>query len=149
MTPHATSKIREADDLFHVRSMGFRGEALASIAEVSQFRIRPRRAEHPIGHELQRRRRHPQDPILSGGPVGTTIEVKQLFVSTPVRRKFLKSPSTEFAHIAEQFTRLALANPNLHMVLRHNDRTIYELPATDQPPRAAGAVLRLRAAPST
>ncbi|AMV21153.1 DNA mismatch repair protein MutL [Planctomyces sp. SH-PL14] len=132
VTPHATSKIREADDLFHVRSMGFRGEALASIAEVSQFRIRSRRAEHPIGHELQVDAGILKEPIPSGGPVGTTIEVKQLFVSTPVRRKFLKSPSTEFAHIAEQFTRLALANPNLHMVLRHNDRTIYELPATDQ-----------------
>jgi len=131
VTPHATSKIREADDLFHVRSMGFRGEALASIAEVSEFRIRTRRAEHDIGQELIVEAGILKEPIPCGGPVGTTIEVRQLFISTPVRRKFLKSPSTEFAHIAEQFTRLALAHPNLHMVLRHNGRTVYELPATD------------------
>ncbi len=130
VTPHATSKIREADDLFHVKSMGFRGEALASIAEVSQFRIKTRRAEHSMGHELDVEAGIIKEPIPCGGPVGTTIEVRQLFVSTPVRRKFLKSPSTEFAHIAEQFTRLALANPNLHMVLRHNGRSVYDLPAT-------------------
>lgn len=130
VTPHATSKIREADDLFHVRSMGFRGEALASIAEVSRFRVRTRRAEHDMGQELDVEAGIIKEPLPCGCPVGTMMEIRELFVSTPVRRKFLKSPSTEFAHIAEQFTRLALAHPNLHMVLRHNGRTVYDLPAT-------------------
>jgi DNA mismatch repair protein MutL len=132
ITPHATSKIRDADDLFHVTSMGFRGEALASIAEVSRLKIKTRRAEHDLGRELDVDAGIVKEPIPCGCPVGTTMEIRQLFISTPVRRKFLKSPSTEFAHIAEQFTRLALAHPNLHMVLRHNDRVVYDLPAADR-----------------
>lgn len=132
VAPHATSKLRNADDLFHVRSMGFRGEALASIAEISKLRIRSRQAEAAIGSELSvdGGEIHPVMPC--GCAVGTTIEVRELFYTTPVRRKFLKNASTEFGHISEQFTRIALANPNLHLVLKHNDRTVFELPATQR-----------------
>lgn len=132
VAPHATSKLRSADDLFHVRSMGFRGEALASIAEISKLRIRSRQPDTDLGSELviDGGEAHPVVPC--GCPVGTSIEVRELFYTTPVRRKFLKNPSTEFGHISEQFTRIALANPNLHLVLKHNDRTVYELPATQR-----------------
>ncbi|TWT56867.1 DNA mismatch repair protein MutL [Thalassoglobus neptunius] len=127
---HATSKIVDADDLFRVQTMGFRGEALASIAEVSQFQLRSRRRGADIGMELNVHGGILKEPHVCGCPEGTRIEVRQLFFNTPVRRKFLKTPATEFGHISEQFTRIALANPNLHLVLRHNDKIVYELPAT-------------------
>jgi len=130
VAPHATSKLRNADDLFHVRSMGFRGEALASIAEISKLRIRSRQADSDIGTELVVDGGRMRPLVPCGCPVGTSIEVRELFYTTPVRRKFLKNASTEFGHISEQFTRIALANPNLHLVLKHNDRVVYELPAT-------------------
>lgn len=129
---HATSKIADAADLFRVRTMGFRGEALASIAEVSQFRIRSKQRDQLHGTEMEVHGGIIKEPRTCGCPDGTQIEIRQLFFNTPVRRKFLKTQSTEFGHIAEQFTRVALANPNLHMVLRHNGKTVYELPATHQ-----------------
>lgn len=127
---HATSKIASADDLFSVQTMGFRGEALASISEVSQFRLRTRQRGQTIGTEMQVHGGIIKEPQACGCPVGTQIEVRQLFFNTPVRRKFLKTQATEFGHISEQFTRVALAHPNLHMVLRHNGKTTYELPAS-------------------
>lgn len=129
---HATSKISDADDLFEVRTMGFRGEALASISEVSQFTIRTRQPDTESGWELEVRGGEIQPARPCGAPVGTTIEVRDLFFNTPVRRKFLKTPGTELGHICEQFTRIALANPRLHLVLRHNQRVVYELPAVDK-----------------
>src|SRR5437763_16455702 len=91
---HATSKLREADDLFRVQTLGFRGEALASIAEVSRFKIRSRRHDQATGCELEVTA-GTGGPVRSFGcPVGTPIEVAHLFSSTPVRRKFLKQPST-------------------------------------------------------
>ncbi len=127
---HATSKLQEADDLFRVHTMGFRGEALASIAEVSSFRIRSRRAEAHHGAELSVDAGRAGAPCPCGCPPGTLIEVRSLFLNTPVRRKFLKAQSTEFAHIAEQFTRVALANPHLYMSLRHGEKRVHELPVT-------------------
>ncbi len=129
---HATSKIGNADDLFEVQTMGFRGEALASIAEVSQFRVRTRRHDADAGAELEINCGRYKDVQPCGCPAGTVMEVRQLFANTPVRRKFLKTTSTEFGHVSEQFTRIALSNPRLHMVLRHNKKTVYELPATDR-----------------
>ena len=113
VTAHATSKIATADDLFRVQSMGFRGEALASIAEVSRLRIRSRQPGCTTGHELASDCGQISPPQPCGCPVGTQIEVRQLFANTPVRRKFLKSTATEFAHITEHFTRIALAQPRL------------------------------------
>ncbi len=127
---HATSKIADADDLFSVRTMGFRGEALASISEVSHFRLRTKQKGQQVGTEMEVNGGIVKEPKACGCPEGTQIEVRQLFCNTPVRRKFLKTQATEFGHISEQFTRVALANPNLHMVLRHNGKTVYELPAT-------------------
>ncbi|MEK6259471.1 MAG: DNA mismatch repair endonuclease MutL [Planctomycetota bacterium] len=133
VTSHATSKIRSADDLFDVQTMGFRGEALASVAEVSRLRIRTRQADAPHGMELSVDLGKVTPPRECGCPLGTQIEIRNLFENTPVRRKFLKTVSTEFGHISEQFARVALANPRLHMVLRHNDKPVYELPASDKP----------------
>lgn len=131
LASHATSKIRGTDDLFRVQSMGFRGEALASIASVSRFQIRSRTAESLTGHEISSSGTDVNKPQPCGCPCGTQIEVRQLFFNTPVRRKFLKSTSTEFGYISEQFTRIALAHPRLHAVLRHNDKRVYELPPSN------------------
>ncbi|WP_437223823.1 DNA mismatch repair endonuclease MutL [Planctomicrobium sp. SH661] len=129
---HATSKLTDADDLFNVRTMGFRGEALASIAEVSHFRLRTKQRDQLMGTELEVHGGILKEPRACGCPDGTQIEIRQLFFNTPVRRKFLKTSSTEFAHISEHFTRIAIAYPNLQMTLRHNNRTVYELPPTHQ-----------------
>ncbi len=135
---HATSKIRSDADLFHVQTMGFRGEALASVAEVSRFLIRSRRESSSTGAELSVTFGEPSAVQPCGCAVGTRIEVRQLFENTPVRRKFLKNVTTEFGHIAEQFTRLALAHPRMHLTLMHNGKSVYELPP------AAGSLDRLR-----
>ena len=132
VSSHATSKINSADDLFRVQTLGFRGEALASIASVSRFRIRSRQADQPGGVELEVNGGEVGRAQPCGCPAGTLIEIQQLFANTPVRRKFLKTNATEFGHVSEQFTRIALAHPRLHMVLRHNGKTVHELPATDQ-----------------
>ena len=133
VSSHATSKIRNADDLFGVQTMGFRGEALASVAEVSRLRIRSRQPDQSHGHELVVNLGEIVPTKECGCPIGTQIEVRHLFENTPVRRKFLKTMSTEFGHISEQVTRIALANPRLHIVLRHNDKLVMELPASDKP----------------
>jgi DNA mismatch repair protein MutL len=131
VTSHATSKLRDADDLFRVHTLGFRGEALASIASVSQLQIRSRVAEDQAGAELEVVGGHPQDPAPCGCPVGTTVEVRNLFYNTPVRRKYLRTTQTELGHASEAFTRLALAHPKLHFTLRHQNRLLYELPPVE------------------
>lgn len=125
---HATSKIRDADDLFQVLTLGFRGEALASISEVSRFLIRSRLPDAPAGAQLEviGGERSPVAPCGCGP--GTTIEVRDLFFNTPVRRKFLRASNTELGHATEAFTRVALAAANVHFVFKHNDRVIYDLP---------------------
>lgn len=130
LAPHATSKLKDADDLFDVRTLGFRGEALASIAEISHLTLRSRVATSDSGYELraQGSDREPIKPCAMN--VGTTLEVRHLFFNTPVRRKFLKTPSTEMGHVVEAFTRIALAFPNVHMVLTSNERTLHDLPPT-------------------
>jgi DNA mismatch repair protein MutL len=132
VTSHATSKIEGADDLFRVRTMGFRGEALASIAAVSRLRLRSRRPDAENGCEIsvEGGQVGPLQPC--GSPVGTVVEVRNLLYNTPVRRKFLRAVATEFGHISEQFTRVALAHPKLTASLKHNQRTVYELPPTAQ-----------------
>src|SRR5262245_58494790 len=128
---HATSKIADADDLFHVGTFGFRGEALASIAEVSHLVIRSRQAEHDSGHEVEVGGGLRRGVVPCGCPVGTTIEVRNLFYNTPVRRKFLRASQTEIGHCTEAFTRIALAQPRIHFTLRHNDKLLFDLPPTD------------------
>ncbi len=138
VTSHATSKIASDADLFKVHTMGFRGEALASISSVSRFTVRSRQEAADAGVELTVNGGVPGVPQACGCPTGTSIEARQLFCNTPVRRKFLKRTSTEFGHISEQFVRIAIANPRLHMVLRHNGKLVYEQPAS------AGLAERLR-----
>jgi DNA mismatch repair protein MutL len=127
---HATSKLQQADDLFRVGTLGFRGEALASIAEVSRLVIRSRTADSPGGAELEVQAGQASGAAPCGCPVGTTVEVFNLFFNTPVRRKFLRSTPTELGHVAEAFTRIALAAPQVHFTLRHQERTMFELPGT-------------------
>src|SRR5688572_29510446 len=128
---HATSKIADAEDLFRVGTFGFRGEALASVGEVSHLTIRSRQAETDAGHEVEVVGGIRREVAPCGCPVGTSIEVRNLFYNTPVRRKFLRASQTEIAHASEAFTRLALAQPQIHFTLRHNDKLLYDLPPTE------------------
>ena len=117
---HATSKITNIDDLFHIRTMGFRGEALASIAAVAQVELRTRREEDEAGTciEIENSRVTRQEPVAS--PVGTSIAMKNLFFSVPARRNFLKSNPAENRHIVDEFTRVALAFPAIFFSLTSN-----------------------------
>ena len=130
VTSHATSKIRSDADLDQVATLGFRGEALASIAAVSRFCIRTRPTNVSIGREVESTGGKTGEIRECGCPEGTTIEVRNLFFNTPARRRFLRKQSSEFGRISEQFSRIALANPRLHVVLRHNGRIVYELPTS-------------------
>ncbi len=131
VTSHATSKIETADDLFSVGTFGFRGEALASITEVSQTTVRSRTPDSDCGFELVVNGGHHEPIQPCGCPVGTTIEVRQLFYNTPVRQKFMKTAQTERGHIAEAFTRVALANPHVQMTLMNNGKVQHQLAASD------------------
>jgi DNA mismatch repair protein MutL len=131
VSAHATSKIASADDLFAVGTLGFRGEALASIAEVSRLVLRSRVAEAPSGAEISVSGGQASAVAPCGCPIGTTVEVRDLFFNTPVRRKFLRSTQTELGHTSEAFVRVVLASPHLHATLQHNGRPVFEL-AGDQ-----------------
>ena len=129
---HATSKLPDDDSLFHVGTLGFRGEALASIGSVSHLTIRTRTEADDAGSELNVRGGVLESPAPCGCPTGTVIEVRNLFFNTPVRHRFLKTAQTERGHIVEAFTRLALANPQIHFVLTNNDRQVHDLPPTER-----------------
>ncbi|MCP4189883.1 MAG: DNA mismatch repair endonuclease MutL [Planctomycetaceae bacterium] len=126
---HATSKIQSADDLFAVDTLGFRGEALASIAEVSQLRIRTKVRQQDAGFELSVNGGQLSDVAPCACSQGTTLEVRNLFFNTPVRRKFMRTTQTELGHASEAFTRIALAYPQVQFSLQHNQRTLFDLPA--------------------
>lgn len=125
---HATSKIRTAEDLFSLRTMGFRGEALASIAAVSQFEMKTRLAGQELGTLLVVEGSYVkrQEPVAC--EQGTSISVKNLFYNIPARRNFLKSNPVEMRHIIEEFQRIALAHPELSFSLTQGDERIYDLP---------------------
>lgn len=131
VSPHATSKLRVAEDLDEIGTLGFRGEALASIAEVARVVIRSRTATaaHGARLEVDAGRAGPVEP--EGCAVGTTVEVHQLFSKVPARRAFLRAPSTEWSHASEAFVRTALAHPAVAMTLDHNGRRVHDLPAAD------------------
>lgn len=124
---HATSKIKEATDLYSIRTMGFRGEALASIAAVAEVELRTRRLTDEVGSMVQISGSElvAQQPVSC--PVGSTITVKNLFYNVPARRKFLKSNSVELKHIISEFQHVALAFPEISMSLSHNGSEIYKL----------------------
>jgi DNA mismatch repair protein MutL len=127
---HATSKITTADDLFSVGTLGFRGEAVASIAEISRLTIRSRTADSEGGAEIEVVGGKASPVVPCGCPVGTSIEVRNLFFNTPVRRKFLRTAQTEFGHASEAFSRIVLALPSVHFTLKHNDRSVFDLPGS-------------------
>jgi DNA mismatch repair protein MutL len=132
---HATSKIREASDLFAIRTLGFRGEALASVASVAQVIVRSRKHENELGTELviSGSEVQSQEPVSCNA--GTSFTVKNLFYNVPARRKFLKTNNVELRHIVYEFQRIALANPDVEFLLTHNDTEIYNLPRTNQKQR--------------
>jgi DNA mismatch repair protein MutL len=126
---HATSKIRTSQDLFSIRTMGFRGEAMASIAAVAQVELRTRRATDELGTKvvIENTIVVRQEPCQS--PVGTAITVKNLFFSVPARKNFLKGDTIEMRHILDEFQRVAMANPDVFLSLHHNEQEIFHLPA--------------------
>ena len=139
---HATSKLREIGDLQAVATHGFRGEALPSIASVSDLVLRTRTAEEGAGTEVavrQGRRLHVRE---AGHPRGTTVEVRDLFGAVPARRKFLRAESTEAAHVAEALTLLALARPATGFFLRSGGRGGHRRPRGGEPGAAGVSALR-------
>jgi DNA mismatch repair protein MutL len=127
---HATSKIHADDDLFNIHTMGFRGEALASIGAVARLRIVSRRADCDVGHEIQVEAGQVSQPRPCAAPVGTTVEVRDLFYPVPARRKFLRTNQTEMGHITEQLARIALPHPGLAFTLKHQQRVMHQLQPT-------------------
>lgn len=143
VAPHATSKIVGDDDLFNIRTLGFRGEALASIGSVSHLRLCSRLPDQPEAFELvceppsavasaagEPLPTLAPQPRICAAPPGTTVEVRNLFHNVPARRKFLRHTSTEFSHATEQVARLALAHPHIAFTLTHNGRSARNLPPT-------------------
>jgi DNA mismatch repair protein MutL len=137
---HATSKIRTAQDLFKITSMGFRGEALASVAAIAQVELKTRPANQELGTRI----------VIEGSEIkiqepcqcakGTSISIKNLFFNVPARRKFLKSNTVEMRHIMEEFQRIALANENIFFSLHHNNTEIFHLQAANRKQRIIGVL---------
>ncbi|MDR2681039.1 MAG: DNA mismatch repair endonuclease MutL, partial [Tannerella sp.] len=125
---HATSKISSVDDLFSLHTMGFRGEALASIAAVAQVELRTRVRSGEIGTCLSISASTLECVMPEACNEGSIFSVKNLFYNVPARRKFLKSNETEFRHILTEFERVALVHPDIAFTLRHNEAIIFELP---------------------
>lgn len=127
---HATSKVRKAEDLFAIRTMGFRGEAMASIAAIAQVEMRTRRHEDELGTliEIEGATVTKQEPVAT--PEGTSICIKNLFFNTPARRNFLKSNPAEMRHIIDEFQRVSLANPAIAFSLHHDGLEIFRLPSS-------------------
>lgn len=135
---HATSKIREAADLFALRTMGFRGEALASIAAVAQVELRTCVEGEELGTKLVIAGSKVESQEAISCPKGSNFCVKNLFFNVPARRKFLKSNQTELSNILTEFERIALVNPNVSFTLYHNDAELFNLPAIQLRQRIMG-----------
>jgi DNA mismatch repair protein MutL len=132
---HATSKITRLEDLFSIRTLGFRGEALASIAAVSQTQLKTRFQEDELGSlvEMAGGEFRKQEPIATSK--GTIISVKNLFFNVPARRNFLKSNPVELRHIIAELYHIALPNPQIHFRCEHNGQALYDLPPVSWPER--------------
>ena len=152
LTRHATSKIVSLEDLERVSSLGFRGEALASVASVARLAISSR--EHGASHAWKLRAEPGAEPEPAALMAGTVVEMRDLYFNTPARRKFLKAEGTEFAHCADAVKRLALTRPDVAFSLTHNGRNLFQLAPADSARRIAdilgddflGAARRLDAA---
>ncbi len=125
---HATSKIRETKDLFNIKTMGFRGEALASIAAVSQVEMETCSNENELGTKIIIEGSEVKSQTPTSTSKGTTIAIKNLFYNIPARRNFLKSDAVETKHIIDEFQRISLSNPQVSFFLFNNDNEIYHLP---------------------
>ncbi len=125
---HATSKIRKAEDLFAIRSMGFRGEAMASIAAIAHVELKTRRVEDELGTRVEIEGTNVVWQEPEALPAGTNIAVKNLFYNIPARRNFLKSNPVEMRHIVDEFQRLALAHPRIFFTLHSDDNEVFHLP---------------------
>lgn len=133
LAPHATSKITESDDLDRISTMGFRGEAIASIASVSRLTITSRTHDLDEGRSIHASGDQIQDPIPAGCPAGTVIEVRNLFFNTPARRKFLRTPTTEQTRCMEWLRDLAMANPSIGVRCIGDDKVKLDLPPNQSP----------------
>ena len=125
---HATSKISKAEDLFAIRTMGFRGEAMASIAAIAQVELKTKRHEDELGTCIQIEASEVIGQELTSAMSGTSISIKNLFYNIPARRNFLKSNSVEMRHIIDEFQRVALANPEVFFTLHHDGNEVLHLP---------------------
>ncbi len=124
---HATSKIKEANDLFAIRTMGFRGEALASIAAIAQVELKTRRKEDEFAVKIVNEGSVVKEQTIVSGPIGTTLTVKNLFFNVPARRGFLKSATVELRHIIEVFNRVTMMNPEVGFTLTSDGKEICHL----------------------
>ena len=137
---HATSKIASLDDLQRVASMGFRGEALASMAAVAQVTLTSRNADASHAWKIEAANGTQSEAAPAAHAHGTSVEMRELYFNTPARRKFLKSENTEFAWCEETFKRIALSRPDVAFSLQHNGKSVWQFPATTHSPRPqAGA----------
>ncbi len=127
--PHATSKLSSSQDLERIHTLGFRGEALAAIAEISKVRCLSRTADADQASSIEIEGGLMGEIRNAPGSPGTIFEVRDLFFNTPVRRRFLKSDTTEAGHVVEAFQRVALAQPNIHMTYRSGGKLVYDIPA--------------------
>lgn len=137
---HATSKIASLDDLQQVASMGFRGEALASMAAVAQLALISRHADAEHAWKIETSDGIQRDPVPAAHAHGTSVEMRELYFNTPARRKFLKSEATEFAWCEDVFKRIALSRPDVTFTLQHNTRMVWQLPAQSLPQRIAAVL---------
>lgn len=141
---HATSKIARAEDLFSLRSFGFRGEAMASIAAVAQVEMTTRRPDDETATYIRIEGSKVLEQGIAAAPEGTSISVKNLFYNIPARRNFLKSPSVELRHIIDEFCRMALAYPEIKCALSHHQNEVYRLAPETQAKRISQILDRIK-----
>ncbi len=128
---HATSKIKKAEDLFHLQTKGFRGEALASIAAIAHVEMQTKQVDQELGTQLKIEGSEVVSQELVAAPEGTSMSVKNLFYNIPARRNFLKSNAVELRHIIDEFHRVVLAHPSVAFTFYHNDGELFNLPASN------------------
>lgn len=128
--PHATSKLRDVSDLEHISSLGFRGEALASMGAIARCSILSRPADAELGWKMENEGGRIRGPVESGGPRGTSIEVRDLFYNTPARRQFLKRKETELSRCLDVVQRAALSHPGVGFVVTHGGRRVFDVEAS-------------------
>ncbi len=147
VTRHATSKLRDPSELTDIGTLGFRGEALASVAAVARLDLRSRQAGAAVGNHLHARPGEPPRMVPAGLPMGTQVEVRGLFANLPARRKFMRAEATEVGQCSEILLRLAIVHPEVHFTLRHGKRELLNLPRGTLDQRVAQVLGRRVAGP--